>query len=322
MSKRAKGVFGTPAKPKNADGTSANGGSGPMAGNWSRIAYQGMEDKLKGRTEELEAIRSNQASGILSGEIPVRVPADAIEDAIGTDRIANAPDNADEPSSFESLVENIRMRGLRTPIRVRPVDPDWRPNLEDPTDMSGQKFLLQSGRRRLAACKQLGINPIAFLSFSEDGLTRVEDLQERYFENVSRRDLTSIEKLFSIGLLAESMDIHQAQIADILQVAQATVSKGVNFYRNFEAISDLIDLGTSTIKDVELALRALKETDTEPKTESPPKAASLPFEQMKIGSKAVKLSQTNRGVRTLTIRSDDLSDEALETIIKTIKDLR
>jgi ParB family chromosome partitioning protein len=328
MARRAANIFAQKVEGKEATPPVKHDDSeidkGPsMTGNWSRIAYKTMEDKLAGKTDELNILLQSQLQGILSGSIPVVISEDQIRDDLGTDRISNAPESQDDGSSLEDLTNNIRQRGLRTPIRVRPADLSWRPDPENPFDMSGQEFLLQSGRRRLAACRDIGVQPIAFLSFPENQRADVEDLHERYFENVARRDLTTAERLFSIGLISARMpNLSQSQAADILHTSQPMVSRGASLYQHFEELSERLNLGEANIAQIDAALKAIKKG-----SQSPQEASSapnidpspLPFTRKTVGVISARLSRASDGKAVLTLKAPDVNALSIERLLEILE---
>lgn len=286
----------------------------PMSGNWSRIAFESLKTDLAESKEELQKLMQVHRQGILEGVLPIRIPSDRITDLIGSDRLTNEEEH-DSTVSFDDLVENIRKRGQKTPIWVRPVDPSWKPSEEDPFDPGTAEFSLQSGRRRLAACRALGIAPLAFIAFPEDENGRLADLQERFFENVARRELTAVEKLFSIGMLATEMpDLLQEDIANILHTNRSDVSRGIKLFANFEKIAPKIDIKTASYREIE---KALKEVDKPGAASSEAEAApapSTPFEELQLKKAKLTLKENTRGVRRLTISSKALDDETIERI--------
>lgn len=305
----------------------------PSAGNWSRQAFNALTADVEEAQAEAAKANSIQHQGILEGSIPVRIPADMIKDVIGTDRVA-AGEEDESGNSYSSLLENIRTRGLKTPIRVRPIDTEWRPNPAFPRDVTGQRFALQSGRRRLQACKELGIEPLCFMSFSQDGNTRYDDLTERFFENTARKDLTMAEKLHSIGLIAKETEATtQAQIAEILGVNVSYVNRGISLVENFDALKELLpDLHKAGLNAIEAALKQIndakdqlsvspeavrKRQERQRSSNTPP----LPFKARETPLGTLKLKKTRSGGRSMTIESDALDDEKIEKIASFIESL-
>lgn len=299
------------------------------SGNWSRQAYRELEGRVQVAQEEADRANKLQYEGILEGSLPVRIPAEQITDVVGTDRILSPSpeeDPSDDADGFRALVENIRQRGLRIPIRVRPIDAAWRPDPAAPRDMSGQKFALQSGRRRLAACRELGIEPLCFISFYDDGDGLAEDLRERFFENSVRKNLGVIERFYSIGLIArETGGASQQQIGEILGINVAYVNRGLAVVEHFDALSEMLDMAKCTRTELDAALAKIREANKSQSEDArrlrEKRAAArppLPFKTREIPLGKVSLKNARSGGRSLTIESPDLTDEKIEIIMKAL----
>jgi ParB family transcriptional regulator, chromosome partitioning protein len=325
--KFANAIAAAQAAPRNDD---VPVDDAVIAGNWTGHARRGMEEIVE--KAKAEAARANDElfKGICDGVVPVAIPEMLIEDVIGTDRIASADDD-DDGSSFKSLVANIKARGLRQPIRVRPIDPDWRPDPAFPRSVGSQRFALQSGRRRLAACRELGIEPLAFISFSsDDGSvdTKSDDLRERFFENAARKSLTVVENLYSIGLIySEQGFSNQAEAAKELGVSQANISRGIAVVENFEALGSQIDLKTATRREIDDTLKDLRSKKPKHISTSYRQAAAeagnaaLPFKKQSIPLGVVKLKKTVKGTHVLSLESEDLDDSKIDKIMKLLKEI-
>ncbi len=206
--------------------------SGPLGGTIKatvRDLKAGQELQLKKTTKD-----------ILEGRISLELDPDQIIDEVDTDRMIALGDEKE----FESLVENIRLRGQRQPIRVRPVDPNWNPDPENPT-LTNDKFIVQSGRRRIAACKKLGVKVLALVSVKTElkDLT-LDDLIERMTENTMRADLSPWERMLSIGEIMARSEKTQSDVADLLGVGRPTISQAQSCYKyrdQLEAMSEEIN---------------------------------------------------------------------------------
>ena len=175
---------------------------------------------LKARLAETQ---KTLADGIMAGTVVLELSPEQVQDEVGSDRLGTWDEDAD----LHTLAADIARRGQRQAIRVRPADPAWRPDAADPltTDAS---FVIQSGRRRLEACRRLGRAVRAVVSTVE-GDAALEDLEERFKENTMRQNLTGFEELLSIGLIAQSHpDLSQAEIAERLAVPPGDVSLGLS----------------------------------------------------------------------------------------------
>ncbi|KKK80181.1 hypothetical protein LCGC14_2826060, partial [marine sediment metagenome] len=138
---------------------------------------------------------------------PLIISTAQIDDMVGSDRVGDW----DKTEEFAALRDDISRRGQKQAIRVRPAQPDWQPDAKDPMQTDA-RFVIQSGRRRLAAMRQLG-KPVLAVVSTDEGEARLEDLEERFKENTMRQNLSGFEELLSIGLIAEAhQDLSQAEI--------------------------------------------------------------------------------------------------------------
>ena len=186
-----------------------------MGGMWAGSAM----NLLKQRIEDTHG---SLIAGLLNGTVALSLDPEQVVDTAGSDRFGAWNEDED----FEALKANIARRGQIQPIRVRPVISDWTPDTETPLETDAL-FTVQSGRRRLEVCRQLGLPVLAILS-TEKGDLALADLEERFHENTMRKDLSGFEELLSIGLLAESLsDLTQEEVAQRLSVPQGDVSLGL-----------------------------------------------------------------------------------------------
>lgn len=295
-----------------------------MPGNWSRQAMRGYQERAEIAMQQAAQANESIRQSIIDGVLPVQVNPDAIVDEVGTDRIASGPEDQQEMESFAALLENIRRRGLRTPLRVRPLDSEWRPDLAFPQDVSGQRFALQSGRRRLAACRELGIRPVCLISFPDRTAVELDDLEERYFENTVRRDLTAFERLYSVGLIASAItDSSQDGISEITGIPQSTISRGLSVLTFRDELGRRLNLSTASRNDIDRALREIRSGEQQGHValeqqpgETRGSAAKLPFTQREMRSGNIKLRQRKDGIRVMTIESGELSDAKIAAIVK------
>ncbi len=217
-----------------------------MGGMWGGTAL----NMLKQRLSET---RENVAQGVINGTLALELEPDQILDQAGTDRLG---DWQKDPE-FRALVDNIKRRGQVQPIRVRPLKEGWMPQADDPLQ-SADTFIIQSGRRRLAACKELGLNVKAVLS-TDDGNRALADLEERFHENTMRKNLSGFEELLSIGLIADALgDLTQAEIAGRLGVAQGDVSLGRSCVELHDQILQSVDVASTPKRDFRSIIPKLK----------------------------------------------------------------
>ena len=219
---------------------------GSMGGMWAGSAMNMLKQRIDDAHGSLYA-------GVIAGTVSLSLDPDQIVDSVGSDRLSPWQEDED----FAALKANIKRRGQTQPIRVRPVDENWMPDQSNPLQTSDQ-FLIQSGRRRLEACRALGQPVLAIISTTQ-GDRGLADLEERFHENTMRRDLNGFEELISIGLLAESMkELTQAEIAERLSVGQGDVSLGLACLEYREIILDQIDITTTPKRSYRAMIPKLK----------------------------------------------------------------
>ncbi|WP_227272103.1 ParB/RepB/Spo0J family partition protein [Roseobacter weihaiensis] len=201
-----------------------------MGGMWAGSAM----NMLKQRIEDAHG---SLLKGVMAGTVVLELDPDQILDEVGSDRLTPWQEDED----FTALVANIKRRGQTQPIRVRPVDPDWHADEAAPLETQ-DRFYIQSGRRRLEACRALGRKVQAVIA-TEEGDRTLADLEERFHENTMRRDLNGFEELISIGLLAESLqEMTQSEIAERLGVGQGDVSLGLACLELRDDILEQVDI--------------------------------------------------------------------------------
>ena len=185
-----------------------------MGGMWGGTAMNMLRQRL-------EDTRASIIDGVLNGTVAIELLPAQVEDSTGSDRQVGWEDDPE----FQALMDNISRRGQTQAIRVRPVDPSWEPNRDHPLD-TADKFIIQSGRRRLAACQILDRKVVAVIATVE-GEAALADLEERFHENTMRKNLSGFEELLSIGLIGDALgDLSQQEIAQRLSVSQNDVSLG------------------------------------------------------------------------------------------------
>lgn len=205
----------------------------PMGGMWGGSAMNLMRQRV-------DDTHGSLVEGILNGTVALSLSMTQLKDSIGSDRLTNW--EGDE--ELERLLKNIERKGQKQPIRVRPVDPDWKPSPDDPLQTDAV-FVVQSGRRRIEACRRLGREVLALVA-TDEGNAALADLEERYHENTMRQDLNPFEDLLSIGHIAERLKDHaQDEVADRLGVSQNDVSLGLACVEFRDEILQQVDITTT-----------------------------------------------------------------------------
>lgn len=251
---RKQKLDATPVAETVVDSEAADDPAPRAGGLWGGSMMNLMKGELRETRERLAAL----AEGVRLGVVSIEVQPGQIEDRIGSDRRGDWRDEED----FARLVDDIRLRGQRAPVRLRPLDPDWRPDPAKPLDVGDARFLLQSGRRRFEACRLLE-RPVLALVSTPEGDAEIDDLEERFLENTVRKSLTAFEELISIGVIANRLsELSQKDVAERLRVSAPEVSLGVACVELRDAIVEAIDVTTAPKRDFrELIPKLRRETD-------------------------------------------------------------
>jgi ParB family chromosome partitioning protein len=119
---------------------------------------------------------------------------------------------------IESLKTSIAKNGQRVPILVRPLE--------------GDRYRLIYGRRRLEACRELGIEVRAIVTEVEGD----QALRDQLLENQERRDLSFIERAMVAAALLEGDHLTDAErtnkgVAEVLNLTEAGVSQLLSVVR-------------------------------------------------------------------------------------------
>ena len=116
------------------------------------------------------------------------------------------------------LKASISRSGQRVPILVRPLD--------------GDRYSLIYGRRRLEACRELGIKVRAIVTEVEGD----QALRDQLLENQERRDLSFIERALVAAALLDGDHLNESErtnkgVAEVLNLTEAGVSQLLNVVR-------------------------------------------------------------------------------------------
>ena len=129
-----------------------------VCANWSEYLHE-----QRGGVYEAVSRSSSRrymSSSIRRGRLVVNLPVSLVVTSGG---------EIDDDQALDDLVNSIRAHGQLDPIRVHPHDPAWRPTfrarmyVHDIPEDTGTTFVLESGRRRLEACRRLGITVRALM---------------------------------------------------------------------------------------------------------------------------------------------------------------
>lgn len=118
----------------------------------------------------------------------------------------------------EGLKASISKNGQRVPILVRPLE--------------GERYSLIYGRRRLEACRELGIKVRAIVTEMEGD----QALRDQLLENQERRDLSFIERALVAAALLDGDHLTASErtnkgVAEVLNLTEAGVSQLLSVVR-------------------------------------------------------------------------------------------
>lgn len=270
-------------------------------------------EKTAAANAAIETLRQE----ILRGRMPIEVSPDQITDEVGSDRYGNWESDED----FKRLVDNVRESGQAQPVRVRPLDSRWKPDPENPMMVStGEHFVLQSGRRRVAACKELGRPVLAFVSVDIANLS-LSDLEERYFENTMRVQLSTLEELLAIGAIRKQLsNLSQAEVSERVGRPRTYVSRGQHCLEHQDQLLAMLDPATATFRQIEEALDALKKGDgSELKAEATKKAvAPKPHQTADLSKGKMTLRPNSKGM-SISVAGVHVTDENAEELVEDLR---
>jgi ParB family chromosome partitioning protein len=120
---------------------------------------------------------------------------------------------------LSGLKASIQKNGQRMPILVRPIE--------------GDRYSLIYGRRRLDACRELGIKVRAVVMEVEGD----QALRDQLLENQERRDLSFIERALVAAALLDGDHLQDSErtnkgVAEVLNLTEAGVSQLLNVVRS------------------------------------------------------------------------------------------
>ncbi len=192
----------------------------------------------KQKTELGKGIRALLQS--IEGEAPAEINSNEVDNKLhATGNIAMVSLNQIEVNPFqprvdfdddrlEDLAQSIRVHGLIQPITLRL--------------LSGNKFQLISGERRLRASKMAGLTEVpAYIRTANDQ----EMIEMALIENIQREDLNSIEVAINYQRLIKECNLTQEALAERVGKDRSTVA---NFLRLLK-LPDVIQLALKA-KDI------------------------------------------------------------------------
>ena len=231
-------------------------------GAWNTAGKAALGAELVKREEELRG-------ALLRGDLVFELTQDQIEDEVGSDRIGDWV----EDEAFSTLMESIKSNGQDTPIQVMPISENWQPNFDDQNRpiVTGARFKLISGRRRLEALRRLKRNIRTVCVTKPKEEEQFDQLHRRYRENAERENLSLYEELIAIGELFQT-GVHSEpklkarEFGKRINVSEVKVSKSRSVFKHRERIEREIEDPTMlTLHVIDALLPALKAGDPLPR---------------------------------------------------------
>lgn len=265
-----------------------------MGGMWGGTAMNMLRQRL-------EDTRTTIIDGVMNGTVAIELLPAQVEDPTGSDRQTGWEDDPE----FKALMDNIARRGQTQAIRVRPVDPSWEPDRDHPLD-TADRFIIQSGRRRLAACRMLNRKVVAVIATVE-GEAALADLEERFHENTMRKNLSGFEELLSVGLIADALgDLSQQEIAQRLSVSQNDVSLGRSCVELHDRIVAEVDIQNAPKRAYREIIPRLRGAAVEKPTKPAAKVSKASKGDVHVAVKA-----GSGGALSITLKGADVDAEWL-----------
>jgi ParB family chromosome partitioning protein len=151
---------------------------------------------------------------------------------IRVDRIVrdpNQPRTEFDPDALDRLAQSLRERGQLQPVRVR-----W--------DDAASRYVIVLGERRWRAAQLAGLETLACVVVT--GEPSPDDLlEDQLIENCLREDLKPIEQARAFKSLLATRNLSQRQLAERLQIGQATIARALALLGLPEPIQASVDAG-------------------------------------------------------------------------------
>lgn len=268
----------------------------------------------------VEQGRAQLVDDILNGRHELQVAPEQIEDPIGSDR----RDDWMAQDAFQTLLKSIEINGQDTPILVWPEDPNWKPDPLNPTDVSGARFIMLTGRRRHAAAKSLGLKLRAILAPPDKRdaeNTQFEMLFLRFRENEERENLSAFERLLAIGEMYETLRASGEKTTAVafacrIGVHESIVSRARAVFAAREQILNAFkNAYEMSFQDLQKAMANL---EGKPKKQVKKSAQKL-IAKRKVGGRNLSLTSEN-GSLSIKAASVPLSQDKLEELSDLIAD--
>ncbi|SNB72068.1 chromosome partitioning protein, ParB family [Arboricoccus pini] len=192
-------------------------GTQPPGGGIVRRALEVHREGLVEKIARLERELGQTEGGMRLAELDTAT----IREVLPTDRHPRA--FADP--AFRTLRESIARNGQQTPIVVRPAK-----------DGRADSYEIAAGRRRLAACRELGRPVLArIMPLADD-----EMLGLQYRENAERADISLFERGRWLARLSSERSLSTRRLAELFDLSQASIVEYLKLGRLPDALVDVL----------------------------------------------------------------------------------
>jgi len=131
---------------------------------------------------------------------------------------------------IENLAQSIKDKGILQPLVV--------------TEISGNKYQLIAGERRLRAAKLAGLSTVSVII--KNGITDQDKAELALIENIQRQNLNPIERAKGFAELQHKFNITQEIIAQQLDISRSAVANTLRYLKLPEKVQNALAVGDIT----------------------------------------------------------------------------
>ncbi len=188
---------------------------------------------------ESRAALSRSGAGPVLGEVQGRLRELPLADITVNRR---QPRRTFADDELEELAASIKALGVVQPVVVRPLH-EAGPAAEGAPAVSGVRFELIAGERRLRAARLAGLAYIPALVRPAD---EISSLEIALAENVAREDLNAIEEALAYAALADEFGLTHERIAELVGRSRVAVTNLLRLLDLPDEVQVLIEHGDLT----------------------------------------------------------------------------
>ena len=246
-----------------------------------------MQDRPTIRGESMESAPAGRSAIERQSEGRKRLDNAAV---IRVDRIIrdpNQPRTEFDPDALNRLAQSLRERGQLQPIRVR-----WNDAVS--------RYVVVIGERRWRAAQLAGLETLACVVVT--GEPSPDDLlEDQLIENCLREDLKPIEQARAFKSLLATQNLSQRQLAERLQIGQATIAKALALLGLPETIQASVDAGEIG-PDAAYQLTRIADPDEQAKLAREAAEGRLKRDELKERSSTPRKSRGGAKAKKITSR--------------------